>query len=436
MALPGVARLVFAICISALSIAAQDWISIGVKGGIPLNDPFADRTFNYIVATIRNPFGPPSIISGSTRTYSGSRSFVIGPSIEVQLPLGLSVEVDALYRPLYLTTEQTTTIPLFTSNLSLSTPPLETHIDSWVFPFLAKYRLPVPVIRPYVEAGPSFRAVSGLPAQHMSGKGFTAGVGVESTVGHFRVTPEVRYTRWGADGAYSTVSHAVARQDQIELLAGLAPQSGIPNRSQTISGWRKRLSVGVKGGLPFTTAFLSDGFGRVTFPPVQCGDFSNTGCAVGTATVQTYNASRNYLIGPMVEIHILDSLSIESDALYAPLSLATIGAAPGLAALLLPPSIQTFDSWQFPTQAIYRFRGSFARPYLGAGPTFRSTSSPFGSYLSKAGVTAGLGVQFTTWKLRIAPEVRFVHWGNDAPGASILFASRRNKAQFLLGLSY
>jgi len=130
MLLGRAARLVFAMCTSALSVVAQDRISIGVKGGIPLNNPFADQTFNYIVATIRNPFGPPSVISGSTRTYSGSRSFVIGPSIEVQLPLGLSVEVDALYRPLYLTTQQTTTIPLLTSNLSLSTPPLETRIDS------------------------------------------------------------------------------------------------------------------------------------------------------------------------------------------------------------------------------------------------------------------------------------------------------------------
>src|SRR5690348_3355875 len=179
MLLGRVARLVFAMCICALSIVAQDRISIGVKGGIPLNDPFADRTFNYVVATIRNPFGPPSVISGSTRTYSGSRSFVIGPSIEVQLPLGLSFETDALYRPLYLTTQQTTTTRLFTGSLSLSTPPLETRIDTWVFPLLAKYRLPVPVIRirPYVEAGPSFRAVGGLPAQHMSGKGFTAGIG-------------------------------------------------------------------------------------------------------------------------------------------------------------------------------------------------------------------------------------------------------------------
>lgn len=128
--------------------------------------------------------------------------------------------------------------------------------------------------------------------------------------------------------------------------------------------------------------------------------------------------------------------SIETDALYAPLSLATFSVGPGLAGLLLTPSIQTIDCWQFPTLGIYKFRGSFARPYIEAGPTFRSTSSPLGSYLSNAGVTAGVGVATTVWKVRLSPEVRFVHWGHDAPGASILFASRRNQAQFLLGLSY
>jgi hypothetical protein len=248
----------------------------------------------------------------------------------------------------------------------------------------------------------------------------------------------VRYTHWGADGAYNTLYHAVSRQSQIELLAGLAPEPGVSRTPQLFGGWRKYVSVGVKGGLPFTTAFINDGFGRVTLvdPLVRCGNFSNTVCTGVNASVQTYKASRNYLVGPMIEIHISDGFSIESDALYVPLSLATNGAASGLAGLLLPPSIGTFNSWQFPTQAVYRFRGSFARPYLEAGPTFCSTSSPLGSYLSNTGVTAGLGVQSTAWKLHIAPEVRFVHWGHDATGTPLFYASRRNQAQFLIGLSY
>lgn len=145
---------------------------------------------------------------------------------------------------------------------------------------MAKYRLPLPKMKPYLKAGPSFRATSGSPAQHMSGTGFTVGIGVESNVGRFRITPEVRYTRWGADGPSNTIYQAITRQSQIELLAGLTPDSGSQRTTQTLTGWRKYLSVGVKGGLPFTTAFLNDGFGRVTLPSVRCGNFSSSNCTV------------------------------------------------------------------------------------------------------------------------------------------------------------
>ncbi len=424
MALCLAVRVVLAVCLCAFCVAAQDWISVGVKAGIPLSEPFADRTF-----TIRVPFSPPPF-SESTRTSSGSRSFVVGPTIEVQLPLRFSAEADALYRPLNFKIEQTTPLP--------GGPTVSTRIDTWEFPLLAKYRLPLPIVRPYLAAGPSFRAIGGLPAQHMSGKGVTVSIGAESIVGHFRITPELQYTHWGADGAYKTLYHAVSRQSQIELLAGLAPEPGVSRTPQIFGGWRKYVSVGVKGGLPFTTAFINDRFGKVTVidPLVRCGTFSITACLGSTTIVEDYSASHSYLVGPMIEVHISDGFSLESDALYAPLSLATNGAAPGLAGLLLPPSNGTFNSWQFPTQAVYRFRGSFVRPYLEAGPTFRSASSPLGSYLSNTGLTAGLGVQSTAWKLHIAPEVRFVHWGHDATGTPLFYASHRNQAQFLIGLSY
>jgi hypothetical protein len=138
----------------------------------------------------------------------------------------------------------------------------------------------------------------------------------------------------------------------------------------------------------------------------------------------------------MIEVYLPFSLSIEGNALYGPLSLAEQAALPGLAGLLLLPSIRTFDSWQFPVVGKYKFRMPRVSPYVEAGPTFRIASSPLSHYLSSAGVTAGLGIEATTWRAHIAPEVRFVHWGNDAPDATPLYASRRNQAQFLLGLSY
>ncbi|HEV2444695.1 MAG TPA: hypothetical protein VGS58_02180, partial [Candidatus Sulfopaludibacter sp.] len=61
-------------------------ITIGVKSGIPLTDAFSDQT-THGVDTIAHSF-------------SASKDFVIGPVIELGLPLGFAVEADALYRPL------------------------------------------------------------------------------------------------------------------------------------------------------------------------------------------------------------------------------------------------------------------------------------------------------------------------------------------------
>lgn len=60
-----------------------------------------------------------------------------------------------------------------------------------------------------------------------------------------------------------------------------------------------------------------------------------------------------------------------------PLSLATL-AGQG-------PAIRTYTSWSFPVVGKYRFHLPFAKPYLEAGPTFRTASSPINHYLSKAG---------------------------------------------------
>ena len=423
-----VSHLLLVSCVAAISCRAQDWISVGVKGGVPLTDPFADRSVQQVIAVIRNPFGPPQTISQTSRFFSGSRNFVIGPTLELRLPFGVAVEADALYRPMEFQIQQTIPAPLFTRVT------LVDRGDVWEFPILAKYRLPLPIIKPYLAGGPSFRATATSLASHMSGTGISAGIGIETRIGPLLIAPEVRYTHWGADGAYPSTYHVASYQNQVEFLMGLATGatgSGVSGTtSPSAAGWRKHLAVGVKGGWSFTNAFVADSYGRVTFPSVSCGNFSSsaTACAISDATVETHRASHQYLIGPSVEVLLPRNLSVEGDALYGPLSLATF-VRQGLV-------IQTYASWSFPVVGKYRFHLPFAKPYLEAGPTFRTASSPINHYLSKAGVTTGVGVEATAWKIHLSPEVRFVHWGADAPDAAIFYASRRNQAQFLLGLSY
>ena len=80
---------------------------MGVKGGVPLTDPFADRSFQRVIATIPNPFGPPETQTQTTRYFGGSRNFVLGPTLELRLPFGLAVEADALYRPMEFQIQET-----------------------------------------------------------------------------------------------------------------------------------------------------------------------------------------------------------------------------------------------------------------------------------------------------------------------------------------
>src|ERR1700687_1131990 len=137
----------------------QRLLSFGVKGGVPLTDA----------------------LSGSV-----SKNYVIGPMVELKLPLGFAIEADALYRPL---------------NLTLAGPFVRTSQDigSAEFPILAKYHfLHTPIVKPYAEAGPIFRHV-GSDASYLSSGGFALGGGIDFKLLLVRISPELRFSRWGGD---------------------------------------------------------------------------------------------------------------------------------------------------------------------------------------------------------------------------------------------
>lgn len=178
-------------------------ISLGVKGGTSLTDSFSDRT----------ALG----VDTNSHTYSQKKDYIVGPMLEVHLPMRVSVEADALYRPLNLTSDYTV-VPLG------STRNVRT-VNTWEFPILAKYHLPFPIVKPFIEAGPSFRHVSEFSGDspHLSTKGVSAGLGVEVKALFVRVAPEFRYTHWGADSNPSTSSfNPGSNSNQVEFLVGIS----------------------------------------------------------------------------------------------------------------------------------------------------------------------------------------------------------------------
>jgi len=142
---------------------------------------------------------------------------MIGAMLELHLPLGFSVEGDALYHPLNLATEVNTGTAIYRNSDTF---------NSWEFPVLAKYRfLHTPLVKPFVEGGPSFRASSSA-VNYLSNEGLTIGGGVEIKLGRLRLEPELRYLRWRADKPFYQDGVPVyinsSNLNQAEFLVGIA----------------------------------------------------------------------------------------------------------------------------------------------------------------------------------------------------------------------
>ncbi len=143
-------------------------IGLGVRGGVPLNDAFLVRQEN-----------PVDYIADTHR-------YTFGPYVEVRLPGGFGVELDALYQ----TYEYRQVLP---------GPTLDQNSHAWEFPLVVKKRfLPGPV-KPYVEAGAAFSHLSVNDVTELNDRntwGLVLGGGVDLKLGRVHFTPEVRYTRW------------------------------------------------------------------------------------------------------------------------------------------------------------------------------------------------------------------------------------------------
>jgi hypothetical protein len=176
--------------------------SAGVKVGVPLTDSFADIT-------------TPGISSGvSVRSYSSAKKFLAGPMVELHLPFGFSIAADGLYRPLRLTIVST---PAGSSSSGL----ISANYSSWEVNPALRYRfLHTPIVKPFVEAGPSFRFLEAPLDRNLSDHGFTLGGGVEVKLLRFRIAPELRFTRWGSDHTTALTFPLQSGQNQAELLVG------------------------------------------------------------------------------------------------------------------------------------------------------------------------------------------------------------------------
>ncbi len=173
----------------ALGLQAQS-VHFGVKGGLPLNDA----------------------IDAAGSFKSDFKHFTFGPMVDIFLPGGLGVEVDALYKKTGYTLSATST----TAAESHSAP-------SWEFPLLLKYRLPGEALRPYFSGGYVFRNIGDMSRLDRSGShGLALGAGLMIDLKLVKLSPEIRYTRWNNDvfgGSGSPVTIKSVK-NQAEFLIG------------------------------------------------------------------------------------------------------------------------------------------------------------------------------------------------------------------------
>jgi hypothetical protein len=184
------------------SIPDENWhplgghVSIGVVLGATLTPDV--RTLRYTGGLGYNNL---PLFTATSVSTPGPDSFLIGPSLEIQLPLNLSLEVDAIRRPIpeggYWTAPPGTTLTATQSAAlaALNAVPSGPPDITWDFPLLAKYKFRLPVAAPFAELGPSFRLPQEINGGNLSTHGVTAGLGVEARLLHLNVAPELRFTR-------------------------------------------------------------------------------------------------------------------------------------------------------------------------------------------------------------------------------------------------
>ena len=173
--------LVWCFLLGASFLSAQS-ISVGVKGGGFFTKP-AERA-------------------------DDSKQYVIGPSFEMGLPARFAVEVNALY-----------------SRFGVSGFGTSRRGNSWEFPVLGKYYFADrdAAVQPYASSGFSVRNIwldgSNRFARNTvtdPAVGAVAAGGATFKLSIFRLSPEIRYTRWGGYNFPAT------NPNQLQALLGIS----------------------------------------------------------------------------------------------------------------------------------------------------------------------------------------------------------------------
>jgi hypothetical protein len=191
-----VEKSLFALAALSMAAGAQSGdslfgIGFGAKGGWP---------FTRLLETT-------GVIGQPVATFFQSDNFLVGPVFEIRMPLGFAFEADGLYRGTQYNLANAGTLPTVF------------HSESWEVPYLGKFRFPIPLLKPFLVGGGSYRAFTNLPSNvNVTHNAVVAGGGLELRIARVRISGEARYLHWGHEANNLAVRLA---QDQGEVLFGI-----------------------------------------------------------------------------------------------------------------------------------------------------------------------------------------------------------------------
>jgi Outer membrane protein beta-barrel domain len=198
-------KIVLGLLVAAASSYAAGPFIIGVRGGVQLTD--------LIDA------------AGDGSVTTATRDYVVGPTLGFKLPVGFSVQADALFTRLRVTVNNT--------NNSGS---IAASANSWEFPVTLKYTAGEQPIAPFIDAGASVRHLSnfGQIGPYIANAvdrsvvgtdntvGFVLGGGLRFKAGVLDISPEIRYTRWGGENISQGFRNFLhSNKNEAQILLGL-----------------------------------------------------------------------------------------------------------------------------------------------------------------------------------------------------------------------
>jgi hypothetical protein len=145
------------------------------------------------------------------------------------LPLSLRFEVDALYRPYSFSFPE---LAVFVNGAAFNLAAVTITVPAmqWSFPFLLQYRIktPLPLVKPFVEAGVSFDHLADISSAakiitsgpgtllRQSNASVVLGGGIDVKIPFIRLSGELRYIhQWSAD------FQGISNLNQAEALVGV-----------------------------------------------------------------------------------------------------------------------------------------------------------------------------------------------------------------------